>query len=52
MEINQIDKSCDLCGEEAQASIKGEKRNLELCGDCAKQLLWELVHADYAFEED
>lgn len=52
MEIEDIEKDCWLCGDEAKATIKGEKRTLELCSDCARKMLWELVHADYNFTED
>jgi len=51
MKTEQIDKICNMCGEEAIASIKTTTRSLELCKDCAKDLLWELTRESYEFEE-
>lgn len=57
MRIETIDKECFFCEEEAKAKIKptrdsGSCRTLELCSDCAKKLLWELIHNDYQFDDD
>ena len=52
-----ISKKCFFCEDEASAKIKpnrssGSSKALELCADCAKKLLWELIHNNYQFEDN
>ncbi len=54
METESIDKTCTMCREEAHGTIKSSngERSIELCKSCAKDVLWELIHNSYCFEED
>lgn len=52
METETIDKTCTLCGNEAKGKIKRDTRSIELCHDCAKDVLWELIHNEYAFDKE
>lgn len=52
METERIDKTCNLCSEEATGVVKTRSRSLELCNSCVKELFWELAHAQYLFEDE
>ena len=52
METKSIDKKCSLCGEEAVGVIKKGNNTLELCHDCAKDILWHLIHDKYNFDAE
>lgn len=52
METTNIHKVCNLCGCEASGKIVNDERSIELCSSCAKSVLWDLIHNDYAFDED
>lgn len=53
MEIEQIDKKCSFCRDEAQAKFTFSDRTMEICKSCAKELFWALSKAEnYTFEDD
>lgn len=52
METSSIDKTCFFCSDQANGKIEKNEHSLELCKDCAKDVLWELIHNSYAFERE
>jgi len=54
METENIDKQCDMCEDEANGAIKSShnSRSIRLCSRCAKEVLWELVHHSWPFDDD
>ncbi len=52
MKIEEIEKDCSFCGEEAEATIKCTKWEKQICLDCAKELFWSLSKIDYQFDEE
>ena len=54
METETLNKQCSMCDNEATGKIKSShnETSISLCERCAKEMLWELIHADYQFIED